>query len=47
MKAAKDAAMTAYFSTPELQMIRKQIEEAEQKEEELEKQIEAREAALV
>ena len=36
MKAAKEEAMSTYFSTEELKMIRKQNEEAEQKEEELE-----------
>ena len=38
--------MDAYFSTPELKMIRQQIEEAERQEDELEKQQEAREYAL-
>ena len=37
IKAAKDAAMTAYFNTPALQEVRKTIEDAEKKEDDLEK----------
>ena len=38
--------MKTYFSTPELQMIRQQVEASEKKEEELERQIEEREYSL-
>ena len=38
--------MTAYFNTPELQAVRKEIEEAEKKEEDLEKQLKDREYAI-
>ena len=46
MKAAVEEAMTAYFSTPQLQTIRKLFEEADKKEDELEKKLEDREIAI-